>query len=212
MSLSTEEVATASTETRQTTIPSGKAPESTPPATEKERPLESSNNKVQDETDKTVTAPVKEPLNSPAWPELREDHPLAQLLAKLPDLLSKSGHDEIYGIRLKTKSEPGNPDFHTLLILQKFLRANQNDLLKAEDQLFKTLQWRKQFDPIVAMNETFQSDKFNGLGKKYLYRIDPKNSCSTQDAFKGHCLKRYLVSFHSMSMPSLVSQTWINLY
>jgi hypothetical protein len=169
MSPSTEEVATASTETHQATISSGKAPESTPPATEKGRPLESSNNKVQDETDKTVTAPVKEPLNSPAWPELREDHPLAQLLAKLPDLLSKSEHDEIYGIRLKTESEPGNPDFHTLLILQKFLRANQNDLLKAEDQLLKTLQWRKKFNPIAAMNQTFQSDKFSGLVHYSLY-------------------------------------------
>jgi hypothetical protein len=89
---------------------------------------------------------------------------LSKLLAKLPELLSTSGHDEVYGVKLKAKTDSGELDFHTLLILQKFLRANQNDLDKAVDQLLKTLEWRKEFNPITAMNETFSKDKFAGLG------------------------------------------------
>jgi phosphatidylinositol transfer protein SFH5 len=109
-------------------------------------------------------APPTESSSGPTWPELEDDHPLAKLLAKLPELLKTSEHDEVYGVTLKTKTDSGKPDFHTLLILQKFLRANQNDLDKAVDQLLKTLEWRKEFNPIKAVNETFSKDKFAGLG------------------------------------------------
>jgi hypothetical protein len=93
------------------------------------------------------------------WPTLKEDEPLAKLLAKLPEILKTSDYSEIYGVTLV----PGH-DFPTLLILQKFLRANQNDLAKAEEQLLKTLQWRKEFNPLAAVKESFAKEKFEGLG------------------------------------------------
>lgn len=54
--------------------------------------------------------------------------------------------------------------------MQKFLRANANDLPKAEEQLLSTLKWRKEFDPVKAASETFPKDKFEGLG--YVTEID----------------------------------------
>jgi hypothetical protein len=81
------------------------------------------------------------------------------------ELVSQTGHDEVYGVKL-TKSD----EFHTKLILQKFLRANANDLEKAKQQLFETLKWRKEFDPTKAAGETFDSTKFQGLG--YIIEVD----------------------------------------
>jgi phosphatidylinositol transfer protein SFH5 len=114
--------------------------------------------------DSKPPAPSTEPASGPVWPDLKGDHPLSRLLAKLPELLSKSEYDEVYGVHLKTKMDSGKPDFHTLLILQKFLRANANDLDKAEEQLLKTLQWRKEFDPAKLLSDTFRKEKFGGLG------------------------------------------------
>lgn len=54
--------------------------------------------------------------------------------------------------------------FTTLLILQKFLRANANDPVKAKQQLLEALKWRKSFKPLEAKEETFDQSKFGGLG------------------------------------------------
>jgi hypothetical protein len=107
------------------------------------------------------------PAGKGVWPDLAEDHPLSQLLAKLPTLLTDAGHDEIYGVTLKPLPEASSaakPDFHTLLILQKFLRANLNDVAKAEEQLLSTLKWRKEFDPAGAAAEAHKREKYDGLG------------------------------------------------
>jgi hypothetical protein len=104
--------------------------------------------------------------SGPSWPDLTVDHPLAKFLAELPEILDTAAHAEVYGITLKPKADDttGSGDFHTLLILQKFLRANANDLDKAKAQLSKTLAWRKEFKPIEGTAETFKKDKFQGLG------------------------------------------------
>ena len=52
----------------------------------------------------------------------------------------------------------------TLVILQKFLRANAGDLAKAKAQLLAALQWRKTYNPLAARDEAFSHDKFGGLG------------------------------------------------
>jgi phosphatidylinositol transfer protein SFH5 len=156
--------AATSTETPQAIVTSDKTSEPVPSTIEKSQAPESAATKTQDATEKPAAAPAQEPSTAPTWPELKDSNPLAKLLAKLPDLLSKSGHDEVYGVPLKPKQESGSPDFATLLILQKFLRADHNDLAKAEDRLLKTLTWRKEFNPIAAMNETFKKDKYDGLG------------------------------------------------
>ncbi|CAN9143532.1 unnamed protein product [Alternaria alternata] len=99
------------------------------------------------------------PTQGPFWPETAPDHPLTKFHDAFEALVTEAQHGEVYGIEL-SKSKP----FHTKLILQKFLRANQNDLEKAKSQLLDTLKWRKEFDPTKAAGETFEKSKFDGLG------------------------------------------------
>jgi hypothetical protein len=95
----------------------------------------------------------------PTWPETAPDHPLTQFYSAFEVLVAEAQHAEVYGITLS----PSNP-FHTKLILQKFLRANANDVEKAKQQLLETLKWRKEFDPVHAVGEKFDKAKFGGLG------------------------------------------------
>lgn len=62
-----------------------------------------------------------------------------------------------------TQSSEGTPHT-TLVILQKFLRANVNDLSKATTQLTEALKWRKEYRPLEAKDEVFDASKFGGLG------------------------------------------------
>lgn len=97
----------------------------------------------------------------PVWPELKEDHPLAKFRQALPAILESTGYDEVYGLRLTV--DPVGA-FSTNLILQKFLRANANDLTKARAQLEKTLVWRKEFKPLQTVDEVYSQIKFENLG------------------------------------------------
>ena len=110
----------------------------------------------------TATAPV---TGTSAWPETAADHPLTKFYEAFEALVSQTGHDEVYGIKLSKSDE-----FHTKLVLQKFLRANANDLEKAKQQLLETLIWRKEFDPTKAADEVFDKTKFDGLG--YIIEVD----------------------------------------
>jgi hypothetical protein len=100
-----------------------------------------------------------------AWPQTAADHPLTKFYDIVDELVQQSGHDEIYGVKLAKSNE-----FHTKLILQKFLRANANDLEKAKEQLLETLKWRKEFDPTKAASEQFDKTKFDGLG--YIIEVE----------------------------------------
>lgn len=93
------------------------------------------------------------------WPETPPEHPLSHFYMALPSILHQTQHDEVYGIKLSHDNE-----FHTKLILQKFLRANENDLTKATEQLQDTLKWRKEFDPIEAAAASYPRQHFDGLG------------------------------------------------
>jgi hypothetical protein len=96
-----------------------------------------------------------------SWPELQPDHPLIKFQEKLQAIVQEAQHNEIWGVTL-TPTAPFS--FSTCLILQKFLRANANDLEKASTQLQSTLQWRREFKPVQAKDETFSATKFGGLG------------------------------------------------
>jgi hypothetical protein len=117
------------------------------------------------EEEGTVAAPsaptvdTVQPTTGPSWPATAPDHPLSKFYDIFEDVSKSAEHNEVYGIVL-TKENP----FHTKLILQKFLRANQNDLDKAKQQLLETLKWRKEFDPVKATGETFDKARFGGLG------------------------------------------------
>ncbi|KZM26374.1 Non-classical phosphatidylinositol transfer protein (PITP) [Ascochyta rabiei] len=110
-------------------------------------------------------SPAGPATGSSAWPETAADHPLTLFFEALDDLVHQSGHDDVYGVKLSRSNE-----FHTKLILQKFLRANANDLDKAKQQLLDTLKWRKDFDPTKAARETLDRSKFHGLG--YIIEVD----------------------------------------
>ncbi|KAG9205014.1 Non-classical phosphatidylinositol transfer protein (PITP) [Epicoccum nigrum] len=117
----------------------------------------------------SVEAPVAATTDGSAapgtWPQTAADHPLTKFYDTVDELIQQSGHDEIYGIKLAKSNE-----FHTKLILQKFLRANANDLEKAKEQLLETLKWRKEFDPTKAASEAFDKTKFDGLG--YIIEVE----------------------------------------
>lgn len=105
------------------------------------------------------TTSATEPTSTLSWPETSPEHPLTKFYDSFEELVTKASHNEVYGIEL-SKSSP----FHTKLILQKFLRANQNDLEKAKQQLLETLEWRKTFNPTKAATESFDKSRFGGLG------------------------------------------------
>lgn len=102
-----------------------------------------------------------------SWPTLSEDHPLLKLHARLPTILERAQHSRIWGVQLASSSPP---PFHTLLILQKYLRSNANDLDKAKEALTKTLKWRKEFgldqegEKSAMAQEGVEGDEFKGLG------------------------------------------------
>ncbi|KAF9697095.1 hypothetical protein EKO04_004939 [Ascochyta lentis] len=115
--------------------------------------------------DAPTDAPTGAAAGTSAWPETAADHPLTRFYAVFEELVQQSGHDDVYGVKLSKSNE-----FHTKLILQKFLRANANDLEKAKQQLLETLKWRKEFDPAKAAGEAFDKTKFDGLG--YIIEVD----------------------------------------
>ena len=110
-------------------------------------------------SDAQPEASTVEPTTGPVWPETAPDHPLTKFYDAFEALVTEAQHSEVYGIELSKSNT-----FHTKLILQKFLRANQNDLNKAKAQLLETLKWRKSFDPVKAATETFDKARFEGLG------------------------------------------------
>ena len=102
---------------------------------------------------------------APEWPPLSSEHHLAKFSEKVPELTKEADYDEVYGIELNSAAP-----FYVKLILQKFLRADQNDLEKASARLLDTLKWRKSFRPLEAAKESFSKKRFGGLG--YVVTLD----------------------------------------
>lgn len=103
---------------------------------------------------------AKMSATSPIWPEVEESHPLNTLHTELATLLSEEPAHKIWGITLSP--EPGH--FSTLLILQKFLRANKGDKEKAKKQFEDTLQWRRSyFDENGKVIGSWDKSKFEDL-------------------------------------------------
>ncbi|KAJ4293053.1 Non-classical phosphatidylinositol transfer protein (PITP) [Collariella sp. IMI 366227] len=81
-------------------------------------------------------------------------------IAELWNLALANGHPEVWGVTL------ADPASHvpTRIILQKYLNANDGDLVKAKDQLTKTLEWRAKTKPLELVNKVFSKAKFDRLG------------------------------------------------
>ncbi|KAF5703007.1 SFH5-phospholipid transporter [Fusarium mundagurra] len=105
------------------------------------------------EQDKTVPAAV--PAENPATPET----PLNKLNARLEDIFTKTLHKEMWGVQLINIDH-----VPTKVVLQKFLRANNDDPVAAEKQLTQALEWRKKMNPTALVTQTFDKSKFGDLG------------------------------------------------
>ena len=106
-------------------------------------------------------APV-EATEKPASPP---SSPLAKLFAELPSIVAEVQYKEMWGVEL-TKSS----DVPSSIVLEKFLRANNQDVAKAKAQLTEALKWRKEMQPQKRLAETeFSEAKFGGLGYVTVY-------------------------------------------
>ncbi|KAK2035368.1 CRAL/TRIO domain-containing protein [Colletotrichum zoysiae] len=86
--------------------------------------------------------------------------PLASLFDKLPGILGEAKHNEMWGVQLSDSTH-----VPTTVVLQKFLRANDNDVSKAADQLQKALVWRRDTNPGKLLDDvSFDKKKFGDLG------------------------------------------------
>ena len=72
----------------------------------------------------------------------------------------------------------------TLVILQKFLRANEGKLPQAKAQLLAALKWRKEYNPLTVKDEVFSKAKYGGLGyiaKVKGAKLDSQDSINSED-------------------------------
>lgn len=105
----------------------------------------------------TSAAPgVTIPAALPEKPALASD---MQEMAQLAKSMSNV-HQEIWGVTLS------DPETHvpTQIVLQKYLNANDGNLVKAKDQFTKTLEWRAKMKPLELLQRKFARSKFDGLG------------------------------------------------
>ncbi|TKA76464.1 hypothetical protein B0A49_02228 [Cryomyces minteri] len=130
------------------------APDSNPSAAANE-----DTDSTADGTQLTASASSNTPLR---WPDLNPEHPLAQFIAILPGVLDEADYNEVYGIELSCSAS--DAPFQTKLVLQKFLRANSDDVPQARAQLLETLKWRKSYQPLLARDEVHSQARFRGLG------------------------------------------------
>ncbi|KAI1499055.1 CRAL-TRIO domain-containing protein [Biscogniauxia marginata] len=97
-------------------------------------------------------------------PTPKPDEPTTPL-QELWATASKNSHKEIWGVTL---SDPAS-HVPTQIILQKYLNANDGDVVKAKAQLTKTLEWRAKMKPLELVNQTYNKTKFGGLGYVTVY-------------------------------------------
>ncbi|CAJ0548305.1 Ff.00g050590.m01.CDS01 [Fusarium sp. VM40] len=131
------------------------------------------------EQDKTAAAAV--PAEAPAAPSVVEpapnapvkaadepvseagastpETPLTKLNGRLDDIFSKAQHKEMWGVQLSNIDH-----VPTKVVLQKFLRANNDDPVASEKQLTQALEWRKKMNPTALVTQTFDKTKFGDLG------------------------------------------------
>ena len=91
--------------------------------------------------------------------------PLSTLFKELTSITEEAGHGEMWGVELKDASH-----VPTTIVLEKFLRANGKDAIKAKTQLTDALRWRKKMQPMKLLDDTeFDTSKFGDLGYVTVY-------------------------------------------
>lgn len=101
-------------------------------------------------------ASASAPDTRPAY--IAQNPALATLFEKLPQIVERTGHGEMWGVQLQ-----GFEHVPTVNVLIKFLHANDGDVRAAEEQLVKALEWRKSVNPLAVAKGRY-STKFAGLG------------------------------------------------
>ncbi|KAH7018547.1 CRAL-TRIO domain-containing protein [Microdochium trichocladiopsis] len=106
------------------------------------------------------TAPTETTTPAAAAAEAAKLDEPSTPLQELWLVASKHAHKEIWGVTL------ADPATHipSQIILQKYLNANDGDIVKARDQLTKTLDWRAKTKPLELLEKSFSKTKFSGLG------------------------------------------------
>lgn len=92
--------------------------------------------------------------------EAPKETPLTKLANRLDEIKKAADHDEVWGVTLSNLDHAP-----TAVVLQKFLRANDQDVTLAEKQLTSTLEWRKKTNPTALLDEkVYDRSKFGDLG------------------------------------------------
>ncbi|ODA78940.1 hypothetical protein RJ55_04530 [Drechmeria coniospora] len=103
----------------------------------------------------------------------------SKLTARLADIIKQAGHGEMWGVELSSSAEHAPSQ----VVLQKFLRANGNDAAAAEKQLVAALEWRKQVNPTALVKQTFDGNKFGGLGYVTVHPAEGKETVITWNIY-----------------------------
>lgn len=136
------------------------APAETPAApavTAAETPVDKPAEQNSEKADEKPADPAPAPLESP----------VTKLNARLADITAAAGHSEMWGVQLSDIEH-----VPTMVVLQKFLRANNNDVAAAEKQLTSALEWRKKMQPGSLVTQSFDKKKFEDLGFVTTHKAD----------------------------------------
>lgn len=94
--------------------------------------------------------------------------PLARLTARLAAITAEADHAEMWGVPLDASVD----NIPSQVVLQKFLRANDNDAELAEKQLASALAWRKTMQPAKLVEKVYDGSKFADLGYVTVHKDD----------------------------------------
>lgn len=104
--------------------------------------------------------------------------PLQKLLKDLPAILHDASHNEMWGVNLTDETH-----VPTTIVLEKFLRANLQDVTKAKVQLTEALKWRKQMEPAKLLDAAYDQSKFGGLGYVTTYNTEAGKEIVTWNVY-----------------------------
>lgn len=117
-----------------------------------------------EDTASSQAVPVKPAQDVPTLTKIAsipEETHLSEFFALLPGITKDADHTEMWGVELKADAN----HVPTSIVLEKFLRANKQDMSKAKTQLIDALNWRRETQPAKLLAETeFDNEKFGNLG------------------------------------------------
>ncbi|KAL7275914.1 hypothetical protein RUND412_001104 [Rhizina undulata] len=106
---------------------------------------------------------------APTWPPIPRGHPLRLFAKFLKPVLDETSYGKIWGIQLQAPRDnpdpreraDGLPPFHTLLVMQKFLRAYGGDWNVACWKLRDVLLWLKELTENFVLAEPDYEERSN---------------------------------------------------